>query len=80
MKKIIVLLSVSLPFLVHAQGFQVSLQGQKQQAMAGTGTALMQDGAALYYNPGGVSFLKQNSFTRRSKPCALSRTVHGRRF
>ncbi|MFL5741827.1 MAG: OmpP1/FadL family transporter [Flavisolibacter sp.] len=68
MKKIIVLLSVSLPFLVHAQGFQVSLQGQKQQAMAGTGTALMQDGAALYYNPGGVSFLKQNSFSAGVSP------------
>jgi long-chain fatty acid transport protein len=68
MKKIIVLLSVSLPFLIQAQGFQVSLQGQKQQAMAGTGTALIQDGAAVYYNPGGVSFLKENSFSAGVSP------------
>jgi hypothetical protein len=38
MKKIVTLLAISLPFLLHAQGFQVSLQGQRQQAMAGAGT------------------------------------------
>jgi len=46
-----------LPFLVEAQGFQVSLQGQKQQAMAGAGTGLVQDGASLFYNPGAVPFV-----------------------
>lgn len=61
MKKIVFLLVIGLPCLVQAQGFQVSLQGQKQQAMAGAGTGLVQDGAALFYNPGGVSFLKENS-------------------
>jgi long-chain fatty acid transport protein len=61
MKKILVTIAVSLPFLALAQGFQVSLQGQRQQAMAGTGTAYIQDGASLFYNPGGVSFLKNNS-------------------
>jgi long-chain fatty acid transport protein len=61
MKKLVFLLAIGLPFLVKSQGFQVSLQGQKQQAMAGAGTGLAQDGASLFYNPGGVSFLKQNS-------------------
>ncbi len=43
-----------------SQGFQVNLQGQKQQGMGGAGTALMQDGAALFYNPGGASFVAGN--------------------
>lgn len=63
MKQIFVTLTVCLPFLALAQGFQVGLQGQRQQAMGGTGTAYMQDGASLFYNPGGVSFLKKNSFS-----------------
>jgi long-chain fatty acid transport protein len=62
MKKSAFFLMFGLPFLVEAQGFQVSLQGQKQQAMAGAGTALVQDGASLFYNPGAVSFL-QNSIS-----------------
>lgn len=63
MKKIVTLITICLPFLLHAQGFQVSLQGQKQQAMAGAGTGLITDGAAMFYNPGGVSFLKSNSIS-----------------
>ncbi len=61
MKKIVTLVTICLPFFLNAQGFQVSLQGQKQQAMAGAGTGLITDGAAMFYNPGGVSFLKSNS-------------------
>lgn len=49
------------PFLALAQGYQVNLQGQVQQGMASAGTALIQDGAALFYNPGGMSFLEKNS-------------------
>ena len=63
MKKIVTLLTICLPFVPNAQGFQVSLQGQKQQAMAGAGTGLITDGAAMFYNPGGVSFLKSNSIS-----------------
>jgi len=68
MKKILVTFAVCLPFLVPAQGFQVSLQGQRQQAMGGTGTAYIQDGASLFYNPGGVSFLKNNSASVGATP------------
>lgn len=68
MKKIVVTLAVCLPFLANAQGFQVSLQGQKQQAMGGAGTAFIQDGASLFYNPGGVSFLKNNSISMGATP------------
>jgi long-chain fatty acid transport protein len=63
MRKIYVSLFFVLPYFVQAQGFQVNLQGQKQQAMAGAGTGLMQDAAAVFFNPGGVSFLKENSVT-----------------
>ncbi|HEY6503927.1 MAG TPA: outer membrane protein transport protein [Chitinophagaceae bacterium] len=67
MKKLVFLLMFGLPFLVEAQGFQVSLQGQKQQAMAGAGTGLAQDGASLFYNPGAVPFL-QNSISVGATP------------
>ena len=68
MKKIVTLLTICAPLLIKAQGFQVSLQGQKQQAMAGTGTANVQDGAALFFNPGGVAFLNENSFSAGVTP------------
>ena len=68
MKKIVALLTICSPFFLNAQGFQVNLQGQKQQGMGGTGTAYMQDGAALFFNPGGVSFLKHNSINIGGSP------------
>ena len=68
MRSIVALLTICMPFLLHAQGFQVSLQGQKQQGMAGAGTGYISDGAALFYNPGGVAFLKQNSFSAGVTP------------
>jgi long-chain fatty acid transport protein len=62
-RKLIVISFFSLPFLLNAQGFQVNLQGQAQQGMAGAGTGLIQDGTAVFFNPGGVSFLKENSIS-----------------
>ncbi len=53
---------IALPFFSFAQGFQVNLQGQKQQGMGGAGTACMQDGASLFFNPGGSSFVKGSSY------------------
>ncbi len=58
-KLFLILLTVA-PFMHRAQGFQVNLQGQKQQAMGGAGTALITDGAALFYSPGGACFLNKN--------------------
>ena len=49
--KTFLLFFITVSFGSWAQGFQVNLQGQKQQGMGGAGTALMQDGAALFYNP-----------------------------
>ncbi|MFN5460448.1 MAG: OmpP1/FadL family transporter [Bacteroidota bacterium] len=51
---------VILPTLLFQQGFQVNLQGQKQQAMGSAGSALPQDAATLFYNPSGASFINKN--------------------
>ncbi len=58
----------AMPASDWAQGFQVNLQGQKQQAMGGAGVACMQDAAAVFFNPGGVSFLQGNSVTAGVSP------------
>lgn len=55
------LFSLTIPVSQFAQGFQVNLQGQIQQGMGGAGTALMQDAASLFFNPGGSSFVHGNS-------------------
>ncbi len=60
-KKLSVLLLFAIPIAANAQGYQVNLQGQVQQGMGGAGTAYIQDAAALFFNPGGVSFLTENS-------------------
>lgn len=51
-----------------AQGFQVNFQGQKQQGMGCAGSAFLQDNSALFYNPGGVSFLENSSVNVASTP------------
>ena len=60
MKKILLSVLLAVPVLGFSQSFQVNLQGQKQTAMAGAGTGLALDEAAIFFNPGAVSFLKQN--------------------
>lgn len=59
--KLFFYISIILPISQYAQGFQVNLQGQKQQGMGGAGTALMQDASSLFFNPGGSSFVHGNS-------------------
>ncbi len=66
------LLGLSLfPMLSFAQGFQVNLEGQKQISMGGTGTGLSLDAATIFYNPGGMSHLKQNSINIGVSPLFL---------
>jgi long-chain fatty acid transport protein len=60
MKKILLSLFTILPFWGFSQSFQVNLQGQKQIAMAGTGTGFAQDEATVFFNPGAVSLLDHN--------------------
>src|ERR1017187_2182857 len=39
-------------------GYQINLEGLRQVAMGGTGTAWPWDASTIYYNPGGLARLK----------------------
>jgi len=60
-KKFLLLMYFLSPMLLYAQGFQVNLQGQQQQAMGGAGTGAALDAASVFYNPGAISALEENS-------------------
>lgn len=66
----LVLLSCSLWAVTSAysQGFQVNFQGQKQQGMGLAGIALSEDASALFYNPGGVAFVKKSEVNAGFSP------------
>ena len=59
--KLFLFILIATPVLQYGQGFQVNLQGQKQQGMGGAGTAFMQDASSLFFNPGGASFVHGTS-------------------
>lgn len=58
----------AVPLIMQGQGYQVNLQGQKQQGMGGAGTACMQDAAALFFNPGGAAFVAGSSINAGVTP------------
>lgn len=60
MRKLLLLALALAPVFAFAQGFQVNLEGQKQIGMGHTGTGILQDGAAVFFNPGAVAMLPQN--------------------
>lgn len=62
------LIFIHLSFALFSQGFQVNLQGQKQQGMGGAGTACMQDASALFFNPGGAAFVEGTSINAGVTP------------
>lgn len=55
------LLMMAVPAFLYAGGFQVGLQGARQNGMAQTGTALSLDASSLFFNPGSVCFLDSAS-------------------
>lgn len=71
MKKILLSFLLAVPVLAYSQSFQVNLQGQKQTAMAGAGTGVALDEAAVFFNPGAVSFLKKNGVQAGISPLYL---------
>jgi len=71
MKKILLSLLLAVPVLGYSQSFQVNLQGQKQIAMGGAGTGVALDEAAVFFNPGAVSFLKNNGVQAGISPLYL---------
>jgi long-chain fatty acid transport protein len=68
MKKLLIILIFLSPLLIRAQGFQVNLQGQKQQSMGGAGTGLAIDEASVFFNPGAVSHLEKNGVSAGISP------------
>ncbi len=68
MKKFFFTIAVLCPLLSFGQGFQVNLQGQKQIAMGHAGTALKLDAASVFFNPGAVSMLENNSVSAGISP------------
>ncbi|AEA43306.1 OmpP1/FadL family transporter [Fluviicola taffensis] len=69
MKKTILLICSSIAvFNSFSQGFQVNFQGQKQQGMGLAGTALSEDASALFFNPGGVAFVKKSEINGGFSP------------
>jgi len=71
MKKILLSILLAVPIFGYSQSFQVNLQGQKQIAMGGAGTGVALDEAAVFFNPGAVSFLKQNGVQAGISPIFL---------
>jgi long-chain fatty acid transport protein len=60
MKRLITLSLLYCPIWLSAQGYQVQVQGQKQQAMGNAGSGFAQDAATVFYNPGGMGFVKNS--------------------
>ena len=60
-----------LPVLAFAQGFQVNLADQKQIGMGHTGTGVVQDGSAIFFNPGALAMLPENYIQAGTSPLAF---------
>lgn len=63
MKKYIIAISFFLSsFSSFGAGFQLNLQGLRQLAMGGTGTAWTWDASTIFYNPGGLANINHIQF------------------
>lgn len=62
MRKTILLFTLVMLFSagIFAGGYQVGLHGVKQTGMGLVGTSLARDASTLFYNPGGLPFMKSN--------------------
>lgn len=76
-KKIIGLLVISIygSFSAFAGGFQVNLQGQKQNGMGHAGIGLALDNASLVFNPGALIFVDSLGSFSAGASFILPRTV-----
>jgi len=61
MKKVLLILLISSPLLVLAQGSQVNTQSQKAVGMSGAGSALLIDESSIFYNPGALVKMDHNA-------------------
>ncbi|MDG1840830.1 MAG: outer membrane protein transport protein [Crocinitomicaceae bacterium] len=71
---VFLMLLIGTCFHTYSQGYQVNLQGQKQQAMGSAGTGLITDGAGLFFNPSTVVFLDENSINAACTPTFANTT------
>lgn len=56
-------IALFLPSVIMAGGYQINTQGVKAMGFGGFSTAMALDASTVYYNPGAMSWLKQNSVT-----------------
>ncbi|MDZ7774584.1 MAG: outer membrane protein transport protein [Bacteroidales bacterium] len=71
MRKLFLLTIAAVTFMLQANagGFQVGLQGQRQTGMGLIGTGYLTGPSAVFFNPGGMSFLQgQYSFSLGISP------------
>lgn len=68
MRKLLFFAALCTPVLAESQGFQVNLQGQRQQAMGSAATGYAQDAATLFYNPGGAGFVENSEIILSATP------------
>ena len=54
------LIACCFPMLVSAGGFQVNLQGQKQNGMGHCGTSLISGASSSFFNPGAFAFVEKS--------------------
>lgn len=76
MKRILLSLTLFFPILLFAQSFQVNLQGQKQSAMAGAGSALILDESTVFFSPGAMSMVNHNAISGSINPLRFESTFN----
>lgn len=63
MKKLLLSILLASPMLLLAQGSQVNTQGIKALGMSGAGSALFVDESSIFYNPGALAKMDNNSIS-----------------
>ncbi len=76
-KRLLFLFSILSSFsILHAGGFQVNAQGQKQLGMGHTGTGLCLDASSIFFNPGAMGFLDKKFMISGGTTLLFPRSVY----
>ncbi len=62
--------------ILHAGGFQVNAQGQRQMGMGHCGTGLALDASSIFFNPGALGFLENKWSFNGGSTLLFPRTVY----
>lgn len=60
MKKLLLILLLSVPLMVFGEGYQINFQGSRQGGMGHTGTGLNIGASSIHFNPGALGMLKSD--------------------